>query len=170
MKQGHCNQVAAVILNYRRADLTTRCVASLSGQVSLALVVDNSGHEEETQRLAECMAVLATHGEKTDVEVIDPGENLGFGRGVDYGLRRLIERGVFECVLVINNRGNARNAAGTKRQRLGRRKNGGQPFNFISLVSPAVCAGSATTLRWCIPLSQRSLPSGSVVTGERRFV
>ena len=103
MKQGHCNQVAAVILNYRHADLTTRCVASLSGQVSLALVVDNSGHEEETKRLVECMAVLATHGEKTVVEVVDPSENLGFGRGVDYGIRRLIERGVFECVLIINN-------------------------------------------------------------------
>ena len=81
MKQGHSNQVAAVILNYRRADLTARCVESLSGQVSLALVVENSGHKEETKRLAECMAVLAAHVEKTDVEVVDPGENLGFGRG-----------------------------------------------------------------------------------------
>ena len=103
MKQGHCNQIAAVILNYRRADLTTRCVASLSGQVSLALVVDNSGHEEETKRLAECMAVLAAHGEKTDVEVVDPGENLGFGRGVDYGISRLTDQGCFECILLINN-------------------------------------------------------------------
>ena len=78
-------------------------MASLVGQVALALVVDNSGDEEETKRLAECMVMSHQGKQETHIEIISSGENLGFGRGVDYGIRRVMERGDFAGVLVINN-------------------------------------------------------------------
>ena len=97
------DNVAAVILNYRRADLTTRCMTSLIGQVSLVMVVDNSGDEEETKHLAECMVISNQGGDETHIEIVCPGKNLGFGRGVEYGIEKIIEWGDFECVLIINN-------------------------------------------------------------------
>jgi len=97
------DKVAAVILNYHGVELTTRCVESLIGQVALVLVVDNSGDEEETKRLAECMVVTNQGKQGTRIEIVSPGVNLGFATGVDFGIRQLIEWGDFEGVLVINN-------------------------------------------------------------------
>ncbi|MCX7112078.1 MAG: glycosyltransferase family 2 protein [Proteobacteria bacterium] len=97
------DEIAAVILNYRRADLTKRCVESLVGQITLALVVDNSEDEEEAKCLIDSIGALDYCKTETDIEVISSGKNLGFGRGVGYGIKRVIERGDFDAVLVINN-------------------------------------------------------------------
>jgi GT2 family glycosyltransferase len=81
-------KVGVVILNYRREDLTLRCLQSLSGQRSVILrivIVDNASDDEEYGRLCEG---LRTIQETPDFScsVVRSRENLGFAKGMNLGI------------------------------------------------------------------------------------
>lgn len=88
--------VIAIVLNYRRAELTTACVASLEDQAESIYVVDNSADGDENLKLT---ALLAT---RPHVKVLNPKANLGFGGGVQFALANL-DRNQSVPTLVVNN-------------------------------------------------------------------
>jgi N-acetylglucosaminyl-diphospho-decaprenol L-rhamnosyltransferase len=96
-------KIAAITLNYRKAELTTRSIESLARQVQLVLVVDNSALDEEVKVLAERVAAIRSPTANTRVEILNPKINLGFGKGVDYGLQWISSNTACKAVLMINN-------------------------------------------------------------------
>lgn len=94
--------VCAIVLDYRRADLTRRCVDSLANQVDPVVVVDNGGDTGAAERL---QAQLARHLSGTAlprVDVLRPARNLGFAAGVNFALRSLAGA-TWDAVLLVNN-------------------------------------------------------------------
>src|ERR671936_2219330 len=81
--------VHTVVVAYHRPVQLDRCLAALGGAVAIT-VVDNS------RSAGVCSVVL-----KHDAEYIDPGDNLGFGSGVNVALRRLLG-GPARDVLLLN--------------------------------------------------------------------
>jgi len=84
--------VVGVVLNWKDADSTLKCVDSLRADpaVSRVVVVDNETDGE------------LRAGLNDDVELIEQVENLGFSRGVNVGLRWALANGA-DAALVINN-------------------------------------------------------------------
>lgn len=89
----------ALTLNYRRPELTVRCVRSLLDDGwQRVLVWDNSDDEgTSASRLREVFR------DEMRVDVVDSNGNLGFAAGVNRGLAWLDERAIAGPVLVINN-------------------------------------------------------------------
>lgn len=92
-------RIVGLVINYRDAGRTARCVHSLIGNgVPWVFVLDNSADGGESAiQLGETLA----DDRRIQVEV--PRENLGFARGVNQGLRRCIECFDPDAVLIINN-------------------------------------------------------------------
>jgi len=85
----------AVVLNYRRAQETLESLGSLSGshvQPSRTLVVDNHSEDGSSERIKAA---------RPDVDLVEPGENLGYAGGMNAGLRHALD-GNEEYVLIIN--------------------------------------------------------------------
>jgi GT2 family glycosyltransferase len=82
-----------VVLNYRGADDTVRCVASLRSSTRPAriVVVDNGSHDGSAERLRTLEGV----------ELIESDRNLGFAGGANLGIERLVDEVGF--VWVLNN-------------------------------------------------------------------
>ncbi|MBK7256567.1 MAG: glycosyltransferase [Ignavibacteriae bacterium] len=88
--------MAAVVLNYRRAAETLDCLAALSSTRGVdldLLVVDNASGDGSEDAIRKA---------RPDVEVIQTGRNRGYAGGMNAGLRRVIESGRYEFVLLIN--------------------------------------------------------------------
>jgi GT2 family glycosyltransferase len=90
----------AIVLNFRRAELTARCVKSIINQVDQIVIVDNSADEHENQKCCSCVNEIHGHA---DVIVLNPGDNLGFARGVQYGIEYHRCRAKVSEWLIINN-------------------------------------------------------------------
>ena len=85
----------AVVLNYRRAQQTLECLASLSGSLVQPLrtfVVDNHSEDGSAERI---------RAARPDVDLVEQEENLGYAGGMNAGLRRALD-GDAEYVLIIN--------------------------------------------------------------------
>jgi N-acetylglucosaminyl-diphospho-decaprenol L-rhamnosyltransferase len=100
-------RVAALLLNWRRADLTLACLAELLAAVSeplAVLVIDNGSwplrHHSELLALRAKVAALA--GGPHKVELLELPENLGFAGGMNRGLAWAAAAGC-EATLVLNN-------------------------------------------------------------------
>lgn len=89
-------RVVAVVLNWRDANRTVRCIESLSSidGIEKIVVVDN----ESDGSLAAALDLQGT----TKVSLIELAENRGFAGGVNLGLRDFLD-GPADSVLVINN-------------------------------------------------------------------
>jgi len=98
----HHSVLGAVLINYRRADLTRRCVSSLLDQVDYIAVVDNSESAAETTRLQDALTGIARDS-KTIVEILVSHTNVGFARGIQLGVDVLASIPQLEAILVINN-------------------------------------------------------------------
>jgi GT2 family glycosyltransferase len=88
--------VAAIVLNYRRADDTIDCVRSLRRSKGLKpkiMVVDNASDDGSIDRIA---------GAFPDVQIVRNRSNLGYAGGNNVGIREALKKGA-EYVLVINN-------------------------------------------------------------------
>ena len=85
-------RIVAVVLNWRDAASTRRCVESLRNETGIdaIIVVDN----ESTGQLRDMQG--------KDVHLSEQTENLGFSRGINVGLRHGLHEGA-DAVLVINN-------------------------------------------------------------------
>ena len=80
-------RVCAILLNYRGAERTTKCLESLAGQgLSTAIIIDNS--EDEA-----CSRLLKTNINQLDnkklgyhIQLLTAPENLGFSRGINFAV------------------------------------------------------------------------------------
>jgi GT2 family glycosyltransferase len=92
----HYPTVTCVLLNWNGWRDTLACLRALAGSdypnMSL-LVIDNGSTDGSVERIRRA---------HPDVELIENGSNLGFGSGVNVGLRRALERGV-DYVWLLNN-------------------------------------------------------------------
>lgn len=92
----------ALILHFRDHQRTSRCLISLEREgVERVLLVDNSDDGGASRRrLFDEALGLCRLG--LEIEVLDPGENLGFSAGVNRGLERIRELHGKSCVLLLN--------------------------------------------------------------------
>jgi len=99
-------RVAALLLNWRRADLTLACLDDLLQAVQepiAVLVIDNgSGPAAQQGLLALRGAVAALAGGLHTVELLELPDNLGFAGGMNRGLAWAAARGC-DATLVLNN-------------------------------------------------------------------
>ncbi|MGW8157674.1 MAG: glycosyltransferase family 2 protein [Desulfoprunum sp.] len=95
--------IEAIILNYRRGELTARCIESLVDQVTRIWVVDNSQDENQSKVLAENIATLPAVQQGFNVEILNSGENLGFAKGVQVGIDHALSNDEHKLILLINN-------------------------------------------------------------------
>lgn len=89
-------RVGVVALNWRKPEMTAECVESViaDGYENLDVVIVDNGSGDGSERL------LAERF--PDLTVVATGENLGFSRGCNAGIRVAIERGA-EFVALVNN-------------------------------------------------------------------
>ena len=90
------SRVAAIILNYRRAEATLDCLAALSSTKGVdldLLVVDNASGDGSEEAIRKA---------RPDVGLIQTGSNLGYAGGMNAGLRRVVDEGLHDFVLLIN--------------------------------------------------------------------
>lgn len=92
-----------LILHFRQQMHTSACLVSLLGDgVQRALLVDNS--EDGGQSLDALRPTLAELTAKgLEIEICEPGRNLGFSAGINRGLVEIRQRLGHACVLLINN-------------------------------------------------------------------
>jgi GT2 family glycosyltransferase len=134
--------ISAVVLNYRRADLTSACVDSLIGQVAAIAVVDNSGDDEHGEQLIQALARLRTHAGQTLIEHIPAECNLGFAKGIQKGLDHLSRRSRWTAFLIINN--DAIAAPGMLKQLVDTLElHAGR-----AVVAPEACTDGTPSIRW----------------------
>lgn len=88
-------RIVAVILNWRRADLTIACLRSLRGTAPdvLPFVVDNASGDGSVERIRDAFP---------DQLILETEENLGYSGGNNAGFRAIIGE-LPEAVLVLNN-------------------------------------------------------------------
>ncbi len=87
--------VVVVVLNYRQAAMTLRCIDSvrLQGDVRVLLVDNGSGDG--------CLEAFAGAG-LGGVEIIPLGRNLGFAGGMNAGIRAAVDQGA-DLIWLLNN-------------------------------------------------------------------
>lgn len=92
----------ALVLHFRDAERTSRCLASLAREgIRRVMIVDNS--DDGGVSLAGLLGNAGIlPGAGLAVDVLDPGTNLGFSAGVNRGLARIREREPGCCVLLLN--------------------------------------------------------------------
>ncbi|MHB1641201.1 MAG: glycosyltransferase [Acidithiobacillus sp.] len=92
--------VYIILLNWNSAADTLRClraVAGLRGEQAQVMVVDNGSEPADLERLRSGIARWGLA-----VELVETGENLGFGGGCNVGMRLALEHGA-EFVWLLNN-------------------------------------------------------------------
>lgn len=93
------DKIAGLLLNYRDAARSARCIRSLLAEgIDHVLVWDNSADGGLSAK-----QLHESFGDDTRIVVRISHDNLGFAKGVNEGLRACIEHFAIECVLVINN-------------------------------------------------------------------
>jgi len=77
--------VCAIVLDYYGAEITKKCLISLIGQgLRTAYVLDNSQKGEAAAALGKAVDHVRAQGPDFEINVITPGANLGFGKGVNF--------------------------------------------------------------------------------------
>ncbi len=88
-------RLAIVIVHYRTPDLAAECVATLRadlpGSKARIVLVDNGSEPQGRERL-----------HQLSIEVLEPGENLGFAGGVNLGVAHCVETGPFDAIVILN--------------------------------------------------------------------
>ena len=91
-------KVGIVVLNYKNFNETIRCVDSLLKQENVEFkitVVDNGSHNESTEVLS------AKYERHAEVELISSEENLGFAKGMNFGITCLRKEG-YDNIFIAN--------------------------------------------------------------------
>ena len=95
-------KICAIVLNYRDAARTAACMSSLIGQgLHTVLVIDNSDDAEAVEELAAMVDKQFDHADY-NLRLLNPGSNLGFAQGVNFGLNNVAALN-FDAYLLINN-------------------------------------------------------------------
>lgn len=94
--EGRCPAVACIVLNWNGWADTVRCVRAL-GRLEYpsltTIVVDNGSSDDSVRRI---------RGDCPTVELLETGRNLGFGPGMNFGVRHALTCGV-DYVWLLNN-------------------------------------------------------------------
>jgi GT2 family glycosyltransferase/glycosyltransferase involved in cell wall biosynthesis len=92
-------RLAVILLNYRNAQDTLACIASLARDPSPAKIflVDNSSRDGSRETLREGLRASGM-----DHTYLDPGDNTGFAGGCNVGLRAAFDEGFTHAVLLNN--------------------------------------------------------------------
>jgi GT2 family glycosyltransferase len=121
-------KTSAIILNWQRADLTLACMASLAaleGALPDIYVVDNHSGDDSVPRIREAITLLAKaqpqrfreiqgqanaslgdtdhHDPRARLTLIESSRNLGFGGGVNLGLRAALKDPSTRLFWILNN-------------------------------------------------------------------
>lgn len=82
-------RICAILLDYRRAGKTRKCLDSLKGQgLCSVYVVDNSADREHSRKLVTVIDELIAGGVDYNIRLISAGKNLGFAGGVNYAIKK----------------------------------------------------------------------------------
>jgi GT2 family glycosyltransferase len=129
-------QVEAVVVAYGAADDLSACLSALSGSLPVTVVDNSSDHD-----VAE---VARRHGARYD----DPGQNLGFGAGVNRALRGLLSGTPCDVILV-----NPDAVIGTEQALLLQRKLHSPGMERVAALSPQLVSTDGTGQRvfWPFP-------------------
>src|SRR5438874_6803248 len=87
-------RIAALILNWNRAELTEHAARSVVDQVDEVVIIDNGSEPAQSDR-------LRRFSETTGMTFLDNGENLGYAAGNNRAIERALSSG-HEAVLVMN--------------------------------------------------------------------
>jgi GT2 family glycosyltransferase len=87
-------KVATVIVAWNGAQHLTACLESVPSDCDI-VVVDNASTDSTA-------AIAREHAARRSLELLSAGENLGFTRGANLGLRHLLERQQHELILLLN--------------------------------------------------------------------
>jgi GT2 family glycosyltransferase len=80
--------VCAIVLDYRAADKTQKCLLSLQNQgLNTVYVLDNSESEYHSTELHRIIRAIPIGAVDYRIEILSAGENLGFGKGINFVLR-----------------------------------------------------------------------------------
>jgi N-acetylglucosaminyl-diphospho-decaprenol L-rhamnosyltransferase len=135
--------VAAVVLNYRRTDLTLTCINSLLDQVAVIAVVDNSADSHYQQELVEALDRLSLSiNSPTRIEYVPTEHNLGFAQGIQKGLDHLVQSEDWNAFLIINNDATAE--PGMLEQLMHTFEHHGKN----AVIAPERCADGTPSIRW----------------------
>lgn len=93
----------AIILNYRKNSLTLKCIQSLIGQVKRIWVVDNSQDQQLQQEFILRAEELFSIQKNIILEILTPGTNLGFSKGIRFALDKCLQNKHLKAILIINN-------------------------------------------------------------------
>ena len=81
------DNICAIVLDYRGADKTRKCLLSLVGQgLKTAYVLDNSASHTSSAELRQTIERVRLTKPGFVIEILSAGKNLGFGRGVNFVL------------------------------------------------------------------------------------
>jgi len=98
-------RTAVLLLNWRRADLTERCLQDLLAVVDVplaVLVIDNGSGDAEVTALRAAVAAAKARGGPHTAELAALPENRGFAGGMNHGIAWAAAAGL-PFVLVLNN-------------------------------------------------------------------
>lgn len=103
-KSNH-KSICAIVLDYRGAQKTAKCLSSLIGQgVNHVIVVDNSSDAKASQELMEALDLIRRKSPEFTICLLTPGENLGFAKGVNFALQHVAGNNtLYDYYLLINN-------------------------------------------------------------------
>ena len=87
-------RVAAVVLNWNQAELTTESVGAVRGQVDHVFVVDNDSRPTDRELLARLV--------DSDTTLVVNPRNLGYAGGSNEGVFAAVRAG-FDAILIMNN-------------------------------------------------------------------
>jgi GT2 family glycosyltransferase len=129
------------VLDYRKADLTGRCLASLMGEgLDTVYVVDNSADAGHSRKLTETLKKIRNQGIDYNIVAINPGLNLGFAAGVNFVIRTDLDSAApHDRYLLINNDATAEAGLLTRLQQAM------VEDSRTCIVAPAVVSGDSET-------------------------
>ncbi len=98
-------RTCAIVLDYRNATKTSKCLKSLIGQsLSTVYIVDNSASETCTRQLQSVVDTLSSATIDYKIIVIGANRNLGFANGVNFAIKTDLESSSpHDHYLLINN-------------------------------------------------------------------
>jgi GT2 family glycosyltransferase len=180
-------KLCAIVLDYRGASKTARCLQSLCGQgIGSVLVVDNSDDDGASAELVSAIHDLQSAGVDYQLAILKPETNLGFARGVNFAISHLAAQNC-DAILLLNN--DATMAAGAAQQLAGALAAGeadivvpaivddhGEPQpqlwyqRFFGLQTTRQLPGSYPYLSGCCMLFRPSLASSGKLFDEDFFM
>lgn len=139
--------IVALVLHFRDHARTLACLESLAADcIDRVLLIDNSEDGGSSLRLL-LTSSAPLRREGMDLQVFEPGANLGFAKGVNIGLRLVRERFGAVYVLLLNN--DAAVEQGTCSRLLSHSmESGGKALVAPILVTPT---GEFSSLAWYQP-------------------